>query len=413
MWEKWIQDYLWNTAAIIQQRLEHNFNIYDPKFEVRNDIIDVQSSKPFVVTSTENYIVFQDYDKLDNEFQSLKIYSQNNEADIWTTETFGPIKEDDLKRKNKYWKKYVRVKALINDEILAISYECANLEGNNNLKVWSNISRKLIFDEYILSLSDILLDEGNSRIILIKERSIEVLKFDGNSLLRRKSCPNESLIRKKYPHNGVTSRVVAPNVVLWEPFCSTNKLHHWKMDLITDDIKMYRFIVDFNRFSTRGHLSILDEVMIKDGTFLNNMYIIVFERVRAGRHTYLHITNEEGVVFTKMLLFEGAYLTNCRIFVNEYRLILKAFRYIYEEVLMFDWKYLQKEEQTLDSRGFDHWNFGEFKTKNLSYRIYDHYYPEGGQNYGFSVTNTSIIRVSVIGDNYKMEKMNLNFLPDM
>ena len=377
-----------------------------PHYETSRSIVDVDMDKPFIITASEHQIVFQDYKDLSKEFQCLNIY---NDDGIWRTEAFGPIREIDVNRITKYWEKYIPVKAFINDHLFAVSYECKWMIGYTNLKIWSSVTRELIWDDYIFGLSDILLDKKMSRLILIQERIIELLKFEGNKLISRKRNYNDSPICKSYPHNGVIAKMCSPFVVLWEPFCSTNKLHHWKIDLEEENISKYKVIVDFNYFSNASHPSLINEIKIRDGTFVNGLYIIVYERFTAGRNTHLLVTNEEGNLCNKMLLFQGSYLTNCRIFVNDYRLILKVWRYIYDEIVMFD---LSDLNQFHEENNLAHSKFENFKTKNLSYRIYDHYYSEGGKDYGYIVTNSSIIRIAVIGHDYQVEKFQLNFLPE-
>ena len=154
-----------------------------PHYETSRSIVDVDMDKPFIITASEHQIVFQDYKDLSKEFQCLNIY---NDDGIWRTEAFGPIREIDVNRITKYWEKYIPVKAFINDHLFAVSYECKWMIGYTNLKIWSSVTRELIWDDYIFGLSDILLDKKMSRLILIQERIIELLKFEGNKLISRK-----------------------------------------------------------------------------------------------------------------------------------------------------------------------------------------------------------------------------------
>ena len=77
---------------MVERRLERNWSVADPKYLMTEEVLDIGESQPYVITATENFVVTQNIQNMDEEYQHLLVYDLNTE-DVWRTDSFGPTKE--------------------------------------------------------------------------------------------------------------------------------------------------------------------------------------------------------------------------------------------------------------------------------------------------------------------------------
>ena len=279
---KWIINYIWNckySRNILQKRV--NSNWIHNKHTEWNFWLTTNDWSPYVLKATEKYIILEDINDLNKEYQQVLIYEIEKNR-YWQTEKFGPHKTIPIQQYNTF----IRSEFLINDHILAITFEPKNTEKykyNRIMKVWSLKTKLLIDEKLIENFTAIHFHEEKSTFILLTTNKIEILKFFEDSILESNHFQMEFELHQS---RSDTSNYYFPYLIYWqnnETIVGEYQVYVWNINTekMSSDILLH-----YNEFKSSVGLIIskrneendyMITEIICDAIFITNNFIVLVQ----------------------------------------------------------------------------------------------------------------------------------------
>ena len=334
-WNSFILGNIWKSQygmKMVEKRLEDNWSVKEPKYEETVEIIDIGNFNfSHCKTASENFLVFESKED-DEKFRTLHVFNIKTKQ-VQSFENIGPAA-------------YIHAK--VSDNILAVLYQKHFKSSKSTVKVWSNKTYELLFEEEFYNLHCMLLDEKSDILSLIQSDKVEVLFFDGSTFSRSR-CISE------YPlwNEVIIERIAFPYIL----FCHYEYCFHtmsmWKLDEKKKEVTQFRFFEVFEEFLD-GAEEGEKEFSLTDATYVNSLFVILGTedytedegRLPGRGHSdfmatsVIKVINDEGELLRRFQL-NGEFDSGNIVLINEHRLVVDFAHYNDEEsVHMFDLRHL-------------------------------------------------------------------------
>ena len=392
-WEEFIRSHIYSQTKVKNLRIERNWSQVDPRYDVSSDFLHVNLDKPFVIKATDKFVVAQEYNNMHVNQQQFRVYNLDTN-DVWTTPTIGPTMPVEVPRYQRLWKDYIRVQVFINQDVMAVIFANREKKGYHKLIVWSSVSHRKVYEASMGNYCGALFYEEKSVLVVFQVNKLEVLMFSDKAFLSRHSCVNEINLKKPKVAEADNYNISSPYLLFWQSTVSETRLFMWKYHDLEMELKHYKAYLTFKRFA-----NIDSDNHLKDALYVSNHFLLLTHTHVLPRGTTLKVLNENGIILKQIVL--GRYLANSGLLYNDRKLFVKAFRFVYEELMMFDFKELIQDP--LDGREVFHKEMDDLRLRNMAYHYYQHYHPEGGRESGFVVNKHFLAKAAVVTDDGKMK----------
>ena len=338
---------------------------------------------------------------LNKEFQYLSVYDIQDQ-DFWTSDIFGPIKEIVTPVFERSWSSHIALRIHINSDVLIVIFENKRIIGYNTIKVWSMKYRRLTMDENFEGYSNSILYSSKSKLVLFQIDKVQIFTFNEEKLVGRECFNSGIILKKQSSGRGSNCRINFPYVLFWQSssisFRETEMIV-WKLE--NEEMSHHVYHNHFNTFAR------IEDFYVKDAALISSFFILLSQCMFMSRLTIIKVVNENGTILKTVSI--GNYLANTSFLFNERKLFVKMMKVGKKEVLMYDLKELLSQSQYQVKSKF----MQDLKLSKEVYLYDQKFFPEGGKDSGFVVTDSYISRVSVVEQADKEKKIvikKLDFL---